>query len=352
GRQRSNGEQQVNGGEAKRTADQGELVCVPLWVQDYYAVRDTIEGLSMKLGVVVEPEDLLQFRSFTFTVEAIRTYRQHRKKHLPFEDVFSGNEDNDIAPDEPNDPHSVVERELPHYGITNALGLLKEREARVVALKIGLESEPKNGEQIARELGITRQGVDFILKRAYEKLKTIPDIREVIQGTTSIPEDVAQRLVKPPTPQRKSKRLNVDAQTNNDIPLKKAKPEEIDVEDRVRTIEEDLLRIVGLPESERPSEKFIAVRVSQLIFFMHKLLSININQPALANQIGIYQVAISQTLAREVDYAYSTRNNVPQQLCSILLDKVYDNTRQSSAILSHINPTLIPLLNQLRNGQA
>jgi RNA polymerase primary sigma factor len=98
------------------------------------------------------------------------------QSHLSLDAPLSPGEDNrllDYLPDQfsagPDD--ETYERAL-SFTIEEALGSLKEREARVLRLYFGLESsEPMTLEEIGAELGITRERVRQIKEKALLRLR-------------------------------------------------------------------------------------------------------------------------------------------------------------------------------------
>jgi RNA polymerase primary sigma factor len=98
------------------------------------------------------------------------------QSHLSLDAPLSPGEDNrllDYLPDQfsagPDD--ETYERAL-SFTIEEALGSLKEREARVLRLYFGLESsEPMTLEEIGAELGITRERVRQIKEKALVRLR-------------------------------------------------------------------------------------------------------------------------------------------------------------------------------------
>lgn len=69
-------------------------------------------------------------------------------------------------------PEDAAMRELTAESVQEALQILSPRERRVIELRYGLlEGQPRSLKEVAGEIGITRQGIQQIEKRAFEKLR-------------------------------------------------------------------------------------------------------------------------------------------------------------------------------------
>lgn len=84
-------------------------------------------------------------------------------------------------------PHEQVEKNIIIDEVNRALSILSDREALIIRLRYGLESESREGQtldQIGNELGITRERVRQIEKRALNKLRMIKSsiLRELLSA--------------------------------------------------------------------------------------------------------------------------------------------------------------------------
>lgn len=328
---------------ADGTVDQGELIRIPMHRQHYYNIRNVIEGLAVRLGIVLEPEELLQFSDFTFTPGQVEEYRAMRKVHVPFDTVFGPGKQRDIASDTPNDPHSILEASLPSYGVTAVLQMLDERSAYVLTARAGLNGlPPQTLHEIGRELGVSREQVRLIERNALGKLRAIPNIIDIINAGVEVEASHQNNDKCDNQPMKPESATETETAGNiykNDM-----------YQARVAGIEGSLLSILKLPGDERPSERFIVAKVSQLLFYLHKLNGLRMLQSEMASELGVSSVSISQLLNKEGDYKRIFRSNItPDLVCAKLIGDLYDDNNPACQLRDSIHPDLQPLIEGLRS---
>lgn len=171
--------------EERRGGDinHSDIISVPTQYREYFAVRNMMEAMAISDSPLVDhPEELTQFRNFTFTDEDAALFNELHKTHEPFDDIFGPETNKDIAPHEPNDPHSETSKSIQTNGVGRALSLLNERQRKVLIFRLGLldDEGSKTLKEIAEELGVSHQRISQIEQEALDRIRKIPNILDVI----------------------------------------------------------------------------------------------------------------------------------------------------------------------------
>ncbi|MCO5327227.1 MAG: sigma-70 family RNA polymerase sigma factor [Solirubrobacterales bacterium] len=164
-------------------ADKSRTIRVPVHVNEKLArVRSVERGLVQDLGREPEPHEVAA--ELGMEVAEVRELMSIGAAPVSLEAPI-GDDGNgkvaDLVPD--NSTESPFERatdSMQREGLERALGLLTERERKVIQLRYGLlGADPLTLEQIGRDFGITRERVRQIESNSLRKLKRLPQAQSL-----------------------------------------------------------------------------------------------------------------------------------------------------------------------------
>jgi RNA polymerase primary sigma factor len=156
-------------------AEQSRIVRVPLnRAGALYRIGRRSSNLLQELGREPTVEEIAEELDVSARRSSARS--RSRRSHLSLDAPLTPGEDNrllDYLPDQysPGPEDEVYERAL-KATIEEALGTLKEREAKILRLYFGLDDQdPMTLEEIGEMLGITRERVRQIKEKALVRLR-------------------------------------------------------------------------------------------------------------------------------------------------------------------------------------
>jgi RNA polymerase primary sigma factor len=159
-------------------ADKSRTIRIPVHVNEKLArVRSVERGLVQDLGREPEPHEVA--REVGLELSEVRELMGIGTAPVSLEAPI-GDDGNgsvaDLVPDESTEsPFERATDSLQREGLDRALGLLTDRERKVIELRYGLTgAEPLTLEQIGRDFGITRERVRQIESNSLRKLKRLP----------------------------------------------------------------------------------------------------------------------------------------------------------------------------------
>lgn len=162
-------------------AEQSRIVRVPLnRAGTLHRIGKRANALLQELGREATHAEIAD--GMDITVEEVAKTMSIAQAHLSLDAPLSQGEDNnllDYLPDNlnPTPDEQTFEKALTQ-SIEDALGSLKEREAKILRLYFGLEGEePMTLEQIGALLGITRERVRQIKEKALSRLRHVSRAR-------------------------------------------------------------------------------------------------------------------------------------------------------------------------------
>jgi RNA polymerase primary sigma factor len=162
-------------------AEQSRIVRVPLnRAGTLHRIGKRANALLQELGREATHAEIAD--GMDITVEEVAKTMSIAQAHLSLDAPLSLGEDNnllDYLPDNlsPTPDEQTFEKALTQ-SIEDALGSLKEREAKILRLYFGLEGEePMTLEQIGALLGITRERVRQIKEKALSRLRHVSRAR-------------------------------------------------------------------------------------------------------------------------------------------------------------------------------
>jgi RNA polymerase primary sigma factor len=159
-------------------ADKSRTIRIPVHVNEKLArVRSVERGLVQDLGREPEPHEVAAELGLELSEvrELMGIGSAPVSLEAPIGDDGNGSVA-DLVPDESTEsPFERATDSLQREGLDRALGLLTDRERKVIQLRYGLTgAEPMTLEQIGRDFGITRERVRQIESNSLRKLKRLP----------------------------------------------------------------------------------------------------------------------------------------------------------------------------------
>jgi RNA polymerase primary sigma factor len=159
-------------------ADKSRTIRIPVHVNEKLArVRSVERGLVQDLGREPEPHEVAAEVGLELSEvrELMGIGSAPVSLEAPIGDDGNGSVA-DLVPDESTEsPFERATDSLQREGLDRALGLLTDRERKVIELRYGLTgAEPLTLEQIGRDFGITRERVRQIESNSLRKLKRLP----------------------------------------------------------------------------------------------------------------------------------------------------------------------------------
>jgi RNA polymerase primary sigma factor len=159
-------------------ADKSRTIRIPVHVNEKLArVRSVERGLVQDLGREPEPHEVAAEVGLELAEvrELMGIGSAPVSLEAPIGDDGNGSVA-DLVPDESTEsPFERATDSMQREGLDRALGLLTDRERKVIELRYGLTgAEPLTLEQIGRDFGITRERVRQIESNSLRKLKRLP----------------------------------------------------------------------------------------------------------------------------------------------------------------------------------
>lgn len=166
-------------------ADQARTIRIPVhMVETINKVIRTSRQLLQKLGREPEPEEVAEAME-EMTAAKVREVLKIAQKTTSLETPIGDEEDSflgDFIPDESQlSPYDATSKQLLKENVEEVLGMLSERENKVLRLRFGLDGQrPLTLEEVGREFGVTRERIRQIEAKALRKLKH-PSKRKKLQ---------------------------------------------------------------------------------------------------------------------------------------------------------------------------
>ncbi|MEK7111566.1 MAG: RNA polymerase sigma factor RpoD [Patescibacteria group bacterium] len=166
-------------------ADQARTIRIPVhMVETINKVIRTSRQLLQKLGREPEPEEVAEAME-EMTATKVREVLKIAQKTTSLETPIGDEEDSflgDFIPDESQlSPYDATSKQLLKENVEEVLGMLSERENKVLRLRFGLDGQrPLTLEEVGREFGVTRERIRQIEAKALRKLKH-PSKRKKLQ---------------------------------------------------------------------------------------------------------------------------------------------------------------------------
>ena len=166
-------------------ADQARTIRIPVhMVETINKVIRTSRQLLQQLGREPEPEEVAAAME-EMTAAKVREVLKIAQKTTSLETPIGDEEDSflgDFIPDESQlSPYDATSKQLLKENVEEVLGMLSERENKVLRLRFGLDGQrPLTLEEVGREFGVTRERIRQIEAKALRKLKH-PSKRKKLQ---------------------------------------------------------------------------------------------------------------------------------------------------------------------------
>jgi RNA polymerase primary sigma factor len=177
----------IRQGMGRAIAEQGRTVRLPHHVRGAMReVAQTTHDLVGKLGRAPGTAEIAaRLRSTPDRIEQLLDLRvlpisldapaAQRADDLPLIDRLADEESG-------HSPEQVFESRILYAAIRGALGKLRAREREVLSLRFGIDGEPCNLQEVAKQVGMRVHRVRQIEKRALKKLKHDPRLNS-LKGT-------------------------------------------------------------------------------------------------------------------------------------------------------------------------
>jgi len=164
-------------------ADKSRTIRIPVHVNEKLArVRSVERALVQDLGREPEPSEVAAELGLELSEvrELMGIGAAPVSLDAPIGEDASGRIADMVPDDSTESPFERATDSLQREGLDRALGLLAERERRVIELRYGLTGEePLTLEQIGRDFGITRERVRQIESNSLRKLKRLPQAQSL-----------------------------------------------------------------------------------------------------------------------------------------------------------------------------
>ncbi|MFG1792934.1 sigma-70 family RNA polymerase sigma factor [Nocardia sp. NPDC049149] len=173
----------IKQGIGRALADQGRTIRIPVHVVDVLnRVIRTQRAMAQQLGREVTPAELAA--ELDLTPAKVRELLDHAREpvslHTPLGDDAA--EIGELIPDTAPDPAEAVLAGTVRGQLNRVLAGLTEREARVIALRFGLDgTEPKTLDEIGKTYGVSRERARQIEAKGMAKLRQ-PGRAKVLEG--------------------------------------------------------------------------------------------------------------------------------------------------------------------------
>ncbi|WP_069163131.1 sigma-70 family RNA polymerase sigma factor [Nocardia altamirensis] len=173
----------IKQGIGRALADQGRTIRIPVHVVDVLnRVIRTQRAMAQRLGREVTPAELAA--ELDLTPAKVRELLDHAREpvslHTPIGDDAA--EIGEFIPDTAPDPSEAVLARTVRGQLNRVLAGLTEREARVIALRFGLDgTEPKTLDEIGKTYGVSRERARQIEAKGMAKLRQ-PGRAKVLEG--------------------------------------------------------------------------------------------------------------------------------------------------------------------------
>jgi RNA polymerase primary sigma factor len=162
-------------------AEQARTIRLPVHVaEDMSKLTRGERQLDQELGRTPEAEEVAEATGLS--VERVHDLRRWRRDPVSL-DLQIGDDGETrlgdlVLDDSAPSASDVVEHEVVTLGVSRALGVLSDREQRILRLRFGMEDgRPRTLDEVGRELGLTRERIRQLEKQALATLRD-PTYRE------------------------------------------------------------------------------------------------------------------------------------------------------------------------------
>ncbi|MGQ9863943.1 MAG: sigma-70 family RNA polymerase sigma factor [Bacteroidia bacterium] len=168
-------------------AEQSRIVRLPLnRVGALNKINKVFSRLEQEYEREPSPEEIAEAMESSFSPEEIAQLMRQSGRHVSLDAPIAAGEETrfiDVLENEEMAPpdHHIMQESLKR-DIKRALKCLPEREAEVLSLVFGIEEKyPYTLEEIAERLDLTRERVRQIKEKGLRKLRSMPEVTELLQ---------------------------------------------------------------------------------------------------------------------------------------------------------------------------
>jgi RNA polymerase primary sigma factor len=164
-------------------ADQARTIRMPVHiVEKLHQIQRSERDLGAALGRAATPSDIA--RDLDLTVDDVERTMRSSRTPVSLEQRIGDAEDAElshfIADENALSPAQAVETTLQNEALRKMLGMLTDRQRRVIELRYGLGGEPpRTLDEVGRTFNVTRERIRQIENQTLQKLRSMHEIRDV-----------------------------------------------------------------------------------------------------------------------------------------------------------------------------
>jgi RNA polymerase primary sigma factor len=168
---------------ARALADKGRTIRIPVHVVEKLN-KITRAERSLRAEHGREPTSAEIAGELDLSVEEVEDIRRRAQAPVSLEKPVGGDEDSEfghfIEDDSAPLPDDMADLTLRHEALGRALGMLGERERRVLELRYGLNGEtPKTLDEVGRAFNVTRERIRQIENQSLKKLRALAEAQSL-----------------------------------------------------------------------------------------------------------------------------------------------------------------------------
>jgi len=168
---------------ARALADKGRTIRIPVHVVEKLN-KITRAERSLRAEHGREPTSAEIARELEFSIEEVEDIRRRAQAPVSLEKPVGGDDDSEfghfIEDDSAPLPDDMADLTLRNEALTRALGMLGERERRVLELRYGLNGEsPRTLDEVGRAFNVTRERIRQIENQSLKKLRALAEAQSL-----------------------------------------------------------------------------------------------------------------------------------------------------------------------------
>jgi len=168
---------------SRAIADKGRTIRIPVHVVEKLN-KITRAERSLRAEHGREPTSAEIARELEFSIEEVEDIRRRAQAPVSLEKPVGGDDDSEfghfIEDDSAPLPDDMADLTLRNEALTRALGMLGERERRVLELRYGLNGEsPRTLDEVGRAFNVTRERIRQIENQSLKKLRALAEAQSL-----------------------------------------------------------------------------------------------------------------------------------------------------------------------------
>ena len=168
---------------ARALADKARTIRMPVHIiERLNQIQRSERDLGAVLGRAPTTSDIA--RDLDLTIDDVERIMRSSQTPISLEKKIGDAEDAElshfIAHENALSPSQAVETTLRNEALRRMLGILTDRQRRVIELRYGLNGEPpRTLDEVGRTFNVTRERIRQIENQTLQKLRSLPEIRDV-----------------------------------------------------------------------------------------------------------------------------------------------------------------------------